>query len=102
MVIRVGADIDEFTLARFGICTVLDRRDTPAVGSRQLKTIRIREGHSIVGNGADLMILTIDRLAIGHIWVYLCGHSSRRCMGNSHLREGPSDARKEQNDGYKS
>ena len=56
MVIRVGAYIDQLSLAALSVLTVPDGRDAPASGSCQLEAVGIGEGLSIAGDGTDLMI----------------------------------------------
>ena len=110
MVIRVGTDVDQLAFARLSILAVSHRRDTPSVGGRQLKAVGIWEGHSVVGHRTDLVIgftidgFTICNFGLRHRWGYSRGGGigSRRCTGDGHLKECPSDARKEQNDGCKS
>jgi hypothetical protein len=58
--IGVRPNIDEFTLARLSILAVRHGRDTPAVGSDELEAVGVGEGHGVVGNGTNLVVLFVE------------------------------------------
>ena len=102
VVIRVGSHINKFTFAHLSISTVLNRRDAPTIGGRQLQAIGIRKGFMVIRHGTNLVT---QRFPLGNGQFGLPhrrnGRRARMNTGFGHLRKGPPDARKEQNDGYK-
>ena len=102
VVIRVGSHINEFAFALLSISTVLNRRDAPTIGGSQLQAIGIWKGFMVIGHGMNLVI---RRFPLGGGQFRLRrrrnGRRARMVTGFGHLRKGPPDARKEQNDGYK-
>lgn len=53
VIIRIGANIDQFTLAHLGILAVLDGRYAPLLGSSQLYTVGVGKGFGIAGDTED-------------------------------------------------
>ena len=105
VVIGIRTDIDQFAFARLGILTVRHGRDAPAVGGGELEAVGVGEGHGVVGDGTNLVIFTIYGLTIydfGLRQSVLTPHAGLHSPRRSDLGEGPPDARKEQNDCYKS
>ena len=102
VVIRVGSHINEFAFALLSISTVLNRRDAPTIGGSQLQAIGIWKGFMVIGHGMNLVIRRFP-LSGGQFRLRRRrnGRRARMVTGFGHLRKGPPDARKEQNDGYK-
>ena len=65
MVIRISPHINQLTLARLSILTILHRSDAPLVGGHQLNSIGIRESSQIVGHRIDAVTMPLNSLLLG-------------------------------------